>query len=122
MQEDQRKFPRANMRLMAFIKFLETGKVRRVLTKDISGVGVCFVSNELLEPGTSLEMEVKLPDYDNPITFTAAVVWSRVTEPPAKSYQQPVVETGLKFVAINPKQRSLIVQYAALNAMPPSQT
>ena len=116
--QERRQFIRLRSRLVTFIKHVDTGKVERVLTKDIGGVGVCFISHKALPPGTPLEVEIKLPDFERPITFTASVVWSRVTEPAKKSYQFPTVEIGVTFAVIGQKQRSLIMQYAALNALP----
>ena len=118
MGEEQRRFIRVTNRLPSMFKIITTGKVRRALTKDISAGGVCFITEELLEPGTALEVELKLPDRDAPIKFLGEVAWSRPIGPAPKSYQNPTAETGIKFVSIDPKDRALIVQYAKLNAPP----
>ena len=118
MGEEQRRFIRVPSRLNAIFKVVKTGKVRRALTKDISAGGVCFITEELLEPGTALEVELKLPDREAPITFLGEVAWSRPIGPPPKSYQNPTSEAGIKFVSIDPKDRALIMQYAKLNAPP----
>ena len=121
MGEEQRRFIRVTNRLPSMFKIITTGKVRRALTKDISAGGVCFITEELLEPGTALEVELKLPDREAPIIFLGEVTWSRPIGPPPKSYQNPNSEAGIKFVSIDPKDRALIMQYAKLNA-PPSTT
>ena len=120
MGEEQRRFIRVTGRLVAVVKIVKTGKVRRALTRDISAGGICFVTEEILEPGTALEVELKLPDRDAPILFLGEVAWSRPIGPKPKSYQDPTAETGIKFVSIDPKERELIVQYAKLNAPPPA--
>jgi len=117
-KSDRRQFVRLKTKLVTFVKRPDTGKVKRVLTKDIGGIGICVVSDERDEPDTPLEVELKLPDSEQPITFKGLVVWSRVVEEPKQSYKPLVVETGIKFAEINPKQRALIMQYAVLNAMP----
>ena len=119
MDEEQRRYIRAWTRLVTFVKFVDTGKVLRALTRDISGAGVCFVMEKLLDPGTQLELEIKLPDREAPIAFTAEVVWSKAIAEPRKSYEGPTSETGVRFVTIDPKDHALILQFAALNAMPP---
>ena len=118
MGEEQRRFIRVISRLTAVVKIAKTGKVRRALTKDISAGGICFVTEELLEPGTALEVELKLPDRDAPIAFLGEVSWSRPIGPAPKSYQNPTAETGVKFISIDPKERDLIMLYAKLNAPP----
>ena len=116
MGQEQRQFIRINTRLTAIFKILTTGKVRRALTKDVSGGGVCFVTEGLLEPGTALEIELKLPDRAEPIRFTGEVAWSRPVGGTTKRYANPTAETGVRFVAIDAKDRALVLQYTTLNA------
>ena len=118
MGEEHRRFIRVTNRLPSTFKIITTGKVRRALTKDVSAGGISFITEELLEPGTALEVELKLPDREAPIIFLGEVAWSRPVGPPPKSYQNPTAETGIKFVSIDPKERALITQYAKLNAPP----
>lgn len=118
MDAEKRKYGRIRQRLTTLVKFLDTGKVRRALTKDISPGGVCVVMEGVLEPGTMLEVELRLPDRARPITFTASVVWNRPLETPTTSYEIPMTETGVTFVAIDPKERAFLAQYAAMNPLP----
>lgn len=110
---------RLRTKLTTVFKIVKTGKVRRGLTKNISGVGICFVADEPIEPGEPLDVELQLPDRAAPITFSAAVVWSRPTGGPRKSYETPTIEIGVRFVTIDSKDVALLGQYAALNALPP---
>ena len=119
MQPNRRQFVRLRTRLTTVFKIVKTGKVRRGLTRDVSGGGLCFVSEELLAPGTSLGIELKLPDRNTPITFSAEVVWSRPVGEPPKSYEAPTIETGVKFVAVDSKNVAILRQYATLNAHHP---
>lgn len=118
MGEEQRRFIRITSRLTAIVKIVKTGKVKRALTRDVSAGGICFVTEEILEPGTALEVELKLPDREAPVVFLGEVAWSRPIGPQPKSYQNPTGETGVKFISIDPKDRALIMQYAKLNAPP----
>ena len=118
MGKELRRFIRLPSRLTAIFKVVKTGKVRRALTKDISAGGVCFVTEEVLEPGMALEVDLKLPDRAAPITFLGEVAWSRPIGSQRKSYENPTAETGVKFVSIDPKDQALIMQYAKLNAPP----
>ena len=118
MGEEQRRFIRVTNRLPSLFKIIKTGQVRRALTKDVSAGGVSFITEELLEPGTALEVELTLPDCELPVQFLGEVAWSRPIGPPPKSYEDPTGETGVKFISIDPKDRALIMQYAKLNAPP----
>ena len=120
MTDDKRQFIRLKTRLMTFYKVLETGKVWRALTQNIGGGGVCFIAEQLLKPGEALELEIKLPDRQQPITFSAEVVWSQPVQGESSTFRMQEAETGVRFVAIHPKDRALIMQYAAMNALPPS--
>ena len=107
--------------IFGLVQFLQIRgiKVQRSLTKDLSGVGLRLVTEQLLNPGTSLEVEIKLPDRGAPLTFTAEVVWSKLISEQRKSYDATTAETGIKFVNVDPKVLALIKQYAAMNAPPP---
>lgn len=115
MSDERRHAGRTPARIMTFMKFPKTGKVQRVLTKDISAVGLRIVTEGVLESGTTLEVEMTLPDGSPPIGFTVEVVWSQAIQEPRKSYEIPTAETGVKFVTIDPKQLSLIRQFVAFN-------
>ena len=115
---ERRESVRIRERLVTFVKNPATGKVHRALTRDLGGIGVCLITNEPLESGAAIEAELKLPDREAPVTFSAAVVWSRVIDEPGRSRDRPTREVGVQFVRIDPKDRALIQQYAALNALP----
>jgi hypothetical protein len=117
MGREDREFIRVNVRLLTWLKF-PNGQVLRSLTKDVSGAGVCVVTEGTVEPGTLLEVEIKLPDREAPIKFMGGAVWSKAVAEPAKAYQAPTAETGVRFVSIDPKEQALILQYAKLNAIP----
>jgi len=120
MGQEQRRFIRITNRLNATFKIVKTGKVKRALTKDISAGGICFVTAEILEPGTALEVELTLPDREASVQFLGEVAWSRPIGPQPKSYEDPTGETGVKFISIDPNDRELLRQYAKLNAPPKS--
>ena len=116
---DRRRAVRLTTRLSTTFKNLHTGIVQQALTRDISGEGVCLLTEEMLEPGTPLAVEIHLPDYDAPIAFLADVVWSMLVIDQETLSKHPLSETGVKYVSIDPKLRTCIMQYAALHALPP---
>ena len=103
---------------MTFLTVLQTGRVWRALTHDVGGKGIRVIVSEPLETGTSLKVELFLPDRSQPITFTGAVVWTRVTDQPVKRGEDPAVEAGIEFATIDPKDHAAILYYAKVNAAP----
>ncbi|OGX28907.1 MAG: hypothetical protein A3B78_01885 [Omnitrophica WOR_2 bacterium RIFCSPHIGHO2_02_FULL_67_20] len=117
--EERRRSVRLRTRLTTVFKSLTTGRVQRALTKDVSGHGACLVTDDLLEVGTPLEVEIKLPDHPTPVTCLAEVAWSTFRVD-AQGPGKPKAETGIKFLSIDPKEHARIMQYARFNALPPS--
>ena len=116
--EERRRGIRTSTQLVALVKHLATGKVRRWLTKNLSGVGVCLVADESLERGTRLEVEVTLPDYPTPLAVMGEVVWLMTVQPAHKSYEVPKVELGVRFIDPPQKTQSLLDAYARMTALP----
>ena len=119
MTQERRRGARSTTRLIAIVKNLTTGKVHRWLTKNVSEIGLCLLTDEAIERGTRLEVELKLPDFPSPLLMIADVVWLMVVEAPAKSYEEPRVEVGVKFMDFAPQMKALLHQYAAVTAPPP---
>ena len=116
MNQERRRFLRGHTRLTTFLKILETGRVQRVLTKNVSSSGVCLITDEILAAGTLVEVEMKFPDREQSVAFQGVVKWSGLasgSEPSAHT-----VETGVQFISIDPKDRALIAHYVKLNAPP----
>ena len=119
MDLERRRSIRIPIRLTTVFKNLTSGKVQRTLSKDIGDEGMCLITEGTVEPGTKLEVEIKLPDGRSPIVALSEVVWSKPVGERTKSYEVPMTETGIKFMRIDQKDLALIMQYARLNALPP---
>ncbi len=119
MGEERRQFSRLDARLTTIFKICRTGKVHRALTKNISGAGLRLVVEETLQTGDELGLEIQLPDRSTPISCSGTVTWTQPSPEPRKSYQPPLLEIGVAFREIPPKDQATITQYAALNALPP---
>ena len=118
MSKEHRQFIRIREYLLTLVRFAKTGNVYRALTKDIGGNGLRLLTEELIDAGAPVEVEIKLPDREEPIRFTGEVVWSKLVEKEQRSYKNPKAETGVKFLQIDPGDRTIITQYAKLNALP----
>ena len=117
--QNRRQFTRVRTQLTTVIKLLTTDKVLRVLTRDVGEIGVCVVLDELLEVNTPLEGEITLPDSKIHVRFLGQVMRSQPLGTPRPAGQPQTIEVGIRFLSIDPREHSLIVQYAKLNALPP---
>lgn len=117
--EERRRQIRLSTRLNATVTNVTTGAVQQALTKDISGAGVCLITDDMIDTGTPLSIAFHLPDLGTPVTFLGDVVWSMLILAPGGSTKNPPAETGIRYVSIDPKVRAAIVQYARMNALPP---
>ena len=90
-------------------------KLGKSLTKDLSGGGVRFLAEHPLEPpGTQLEIILRLPECHEPIRFVGRVIWIAPSRSNDAALSGRVSEVGVQFVTIDPKDRALLLQYAAL--------
>ena len=116
---ERRESPRVPLRLRLFIRDAKTGKARRVLSRDVSGVGARFTTEGRLEVKTPLEVEIRLPDQATPITCKAEVVRSHITASAQKSYEEPMTEAAIGFLDLNPKDHAILKPCSVMNAPPP---
>ena len=114
MEGERREAGRGQARLTTVLKDLDTGRVMRVLTKNLTAKGMCVITEGLLRPGTRLEVDLKLPDREAPLTLQAEVAWSRVIDEPEKGYETPATETGIAFTKLDPNDLASIKYHAAL--------
>ncbi len=115
---DRRQFTRVSSRLTIAFTVGGSKTRQRALTQDLGGAGVCLVTEVRLRPGDRMNAQLTLPDRDQPIAFTGAVVWVEPSFEGRKSYQDPVVRVGVRFVKIDSKDCLTIVHYAKMNAVP----
>ena len=118
MGQERRQSARSSTQLVAVVKNMATGNVRRWLTKNLSGLGLCLVADESLQRGTRLEVELTLPDAAEPLTLMAEVIWIMTVEASRKSYEMPKVELGVRFIDPPKTTHDLLNQYAVLTAAP----
>ena len=115
------QFIRVRSRLTAVIRFSGDDKVQRALTRDVGVTGVCLLSETPLKSGELISVELLLPDRTSkPLAFTGEVVWSKRIEGATEGADESAIESGVRFVTIDPKERALLMQWVALNAQHPT--
>ena len=115
MMEERRKFVRLDTRLEVTYTVLPSGSAQHTVSKGIGGGGLCFFSDQPLAAGTCLQMAMKLPGREQPVHFTAEVVWSEPYEVIGKTERQRAVEVGVRFLEVAPKDLEAVTQRITLS-------
>ena len=113
--EEQRRFVRLDTRMDVSYAVLPAEKMRGASTKNISGDGICFFTEQAIKPGTRLQVAMTLPSHQQPVNFTAEVVWSEAYEVIGKTERRKTTETGVRFVEVSPKDQAAIMQHVILS-------
>lgn len=119
MGDERRQFVRLDTTLPVMYKVLPSSVPERLeatQTKNVSEGGLCVFLKEKLPAGTPMEFLVTLPGRPKPAAFTAEVIWCEVSEVAGTS---KVIQAGVRFVFINPKDREALMQHAILNLRVP---
>lgn len=111
--EERREFVRLDARVEVSFQMLPEGEAKRSMTKNISGGGICFFSDEVLQPGTHMRGTVKLPEQQEPLNFTAEVVWSAPYEVIGGKETWRGVEIGVRFINISREDQDALTRYVS---------
>lgn len=117
--QEQRQFVRLDTRLG--VTYQVAGSPVSSVTKDISAGGICVFLNDVLQPGTSLRIEIQLPERPQPIAFIGEVAWCDSYEIVGRGQRERSIEAGIKFSQIDPQDRQTILQHVILGLQAPSQ-
>ncbi len=117
--EERRHFVRLDTRLETKYTVLPSGAAQQGATKDIGGGGICLFAEQELPAGTRLQIAMKLPGREQPVNFTAEVVWSEAYEMIGQSQRQRSVEIGVRFVEVAPQDQEAVMQHVILGMKQP---
>lgn len=118
--EERRRFVRLDTRLEVSYSVLPAGTSQETTTKNIGSGGICLFADRELPPGTRLQVSMKLPDREQPVHFTADVVWSETYEVIGKSERQRAVEIGVQFVEVAPHDLDAVMRHVILSVKQPA--
>jgi len=82
------------------------------LTRNVGGGGVALFTKTRLAPGIIVQVKVKFPNREKPLTFTAEVIWSGPLILEGKDIPPHAFETGVRFLEVSPEDRAFILRYA----------
>jgi c-di-GMP-binding flagellar brake protein YcgR len=103
---EKRKF--ARLKAYHLVKFKQLtepqGEPQIAAIRDISGGGVCLISDKELKSGSSIQLYINFPHISMPIPSLAKVTWVKKL-PKSKKF-----ESGLQFVEIEDSMRKEIIK------------
>ena len=114
--EEKRRYIRLDTRLKITYTIVQQERSSRVTeTEDISGGGIRIFLMEQLPVGTLIRLTIHLPQDPTPVSCTGKVVWNEefYISPPEQK-EGKVVEAGVEFTEIDPKDRDRIIKYVIL--------
>ena len=104
---DRRKYYRFNVELAVGYRLLESLKVyKRTCTENMSERGIRISLPEYFEPGTLLELTIKIPHEKHAITAIGRIIWMK---------EDPLLQiftAGLALVHIKESDKALFYKYA----------
>lgn len=109
MSDERRKFKRfdAYMSIKCSTGADENEKTFGVgLSKDVSRDGICINSNESIQDGSMVTLEIDLPDDPRPIRTSGQVVWAK------SGNEEQGADYGIKFLSIDPVDKFRVLDYA----------
>jgi c-di-GMP-binding flagellar brake protein YcgR len=106
--EEKRRFVRLDTPIQVKYRISSKSNIQNnSVGKDISVGGVRMLIGEKMIPGTQIDLEINIPDYDKIIYATGEIVWQDET----LMKNEVTHETGLKFVKIASEDREKIGKY-----------
>jgi c-di-GMP-binding flagellar brake protein YcgR len=105
--EERRKFIR--LEVPVELKYIVEGDPTRkeVTTKDLSCEGLRFITEQGINEGTSLELNLIIPNASNPVHINGKVVWARkITTEDSSPF-----EVGVEFVKIEEDNKNTFLRY-----------
>ncbi len=116
--EERRKFVRLDTRIEVTYTRLPDPDLRSVVTRNVGAGGICFFAREALAPGTLVRAAMSLPARQQPVLFTARVIWSEAYEVIGKEERRRAVEVGVQFVDISPEDKEAVMRHVILSFLP----
>ena len=117
MARERRRFARVALPFDAHYRLYGelTESWRTIRTLNLSAAGMRFLSADLIEKGSALEVEIMLPCLREPVKLRGRVVWSQTKA-------ADVTENGAEFIDVTPEQGQQIddlVKFLMKSAPPP---
>ena len=100
---DRRQHPRLNKHIFVTHRILEQALRAGSRIKNISEGGIRMPIIRKLEPGTTVHLEIRLADFQKPITVTGEVIWIKT-----RNDVEFPFDAGMKFTHVSSSDRKKI--------------
>lgn len=108
MEKERRKFKRFDAYMSVRYQLPSTEEQRGIaLSKDLSREGLKFNSPVRLPEGTTLDLELDIPDDPKPVRTAGKIVWSQVSPGKDQGY-----DIGIRFTMMDPVDKFRVLDYA----------
>jgi len=108
MEKERRKFKRFDAYLSVRYHLAGTEENRGIaLSKDLSREGLKVNSPSRLPEGTTLDLELDIPDDPKPVRTSGKIVWSQSSQGQDQGF-----DVGIRFVMMDPVDKFRVLDYA----------
>lgn len=107
MEKERRKFKRFDAYMSVRYQFPDNKDRGIALSKDISREGLKINSPSKLSEGSTLDLELDIPDDPKPVRTSGKIVWSRSSQGQDEGY-----DMGVRFVMMDPVDKFRMLDYA----------
>ena len=108
--DERRQFIRIPAQLNVEYAVLPSGMTQHSQTRDVSAGGACLVTDTPLPPETQVQVAIQLPDQP-PVNAIAEPVWTTTSDVTGKTQHRRVIETGVRFAEIAPRDRERVSRH-----------
>ena len=108
MEKERRQFKRFDAYMT--VKYAEPDQIQAKgvsLSKDLSREGLRMNSTSNLREGTTIDIEINIPDDPKPVHTTGKVMWSHASQGQNQGYDQ-----GVRFLLMDPVDKFRVLDYA----------
>ncbi|MBI4115202.1 MAG: PilZ domain-containing protein [Candidatus Omnitrophica bacterium] len=108
MEKERRKFKRFDAYMSVRYELPNTDGSRGIaLSKDLSREGLKINSPTQIPEGSTLDLELDIPDDPKPVRTTGKVVWSQTLRGQDQGY-----DLGVRFMMMDPVDKFRVLDYA----------
>lgn len=108
MEKERRKFKRFDAYMSVRYQVPETQEAKGIaLSKDLSREGLKMSSPFRIPEGTTLDLELDIPDDPKPVHTSGKIVWSESTRGQDQGF-----DVGVRFMMMDPVDKFRVLDYA----------